>query len=251
MAGGGHVTGHALSAATGEQLLHALQALADPQAFSARYAVPPGTPPMLFAVGDGNHSLATAKAIWEQAKATVGPDHPSRWALVEVENIHDPALHFAPIHRLLFGVSVDLRATLAAALGGHVTLTPVGSAEQMRGRVQSAPAGVQAIGLIEPGGHFAVIEVTGAPTPLAVGTLQPVLDRLLEQGGATQIDYVHGDDVIERLGQQAGCAGFHVPALGKHELLTRVVLGGPLPRKTFSMGEAHEKRYYIESRRIR
>ena len=71
------------------------------------------------------------------------------------------------------------------------------------------------------------------------------------QGGAAQIDYVHGDDVIERLGQAAGNAGFHVPGLGKHELLTRVVHDGPLPRKTFSMGEAHEKRYYVEARRIR
>jgi hypothetical protein len=93
MGGGGHVTGHALSAGAHiERAVRALQALADPQAFAARYAVPAGTPPMLFAVGDGNHSLATAKSIWEQAKATVGLHHPSRYALVEVVNIHDPAL---------------------------------------------------------------------------------------------------------------------------------------------------------------
>jgi Protein of unknown function (DUF1015) len=251
MLGGGRVAGYAIGADQALQAERALATLASPVVFERRHGVPAGTPPMLFAVGDGNHSLATAKAIWDQARATVGPDHPSRWALVEVENIHDPALHFAPIHRLLFGVTVDLRAALAAQLGGHVTLIPVEGAGQMRARVQSAAAGVQAIGLIEPGAGCAVIEITEAPTPLAVGTLQQALDRLLQQGGAAQMDYVHGDDVIERLGQQAGCAGFHVPTLGKHELLTRVVHGGPLPRKTFSMGEAHEKRYYVEARRIR
>jgi hypothetical protein len=202
-------------------------------------------------VGDGNHSLATAKALWDETKAALGPDHPSRWALVEVENIHDPALHFAPIHRLLFGVTGDLRAALRQALGEHVRVTPVADAGTMRQRVAAAPAGTQAIGLIEPATGCSVIDISAPPSPLAVGTLQPLLDAFLQQGGAAQIDYVHGDDVIERLGRQPGCAGFHVPALGKHELLTRVVHGGPLPRKTFSMGEAHEKRYYVEARRIR
>ena len=251
MLGGGHVAGFAVSAEAGARAVQALSALARPAVFEQRHGVAAGTPPMLFAVGDGNHSLATAKAIWDQARATVGPDHPSRWALVEVENIHDPALHFAPIHRLLFGVRADLRAALAGAFGGRATLSAVGDGDTMRRRVQSAPAGTQAIGLIEPGARFSVLEIIDAPAPLAVGTLQPVLDRLLVQGGAAQIDYVHGDDVIERLGQAAGNAGFHVPGLGKHELLTRVVHDGPLPRKTFSMGEAHEKRYYVEARRIR
>jgi hypothetical protein len=251
MLGGGRVAGFAVGAAAGERAAQALSALARPAVFEQRHGVPAGTPPMLFAVGDGNHSLATAKAIWDQARATVGPDHPSRWALVEVENIHDPALHFAPIHRLLFGIKADLRAALAEAFGSRVTVTPVGGGDAMRQRVAAPAAGTQVLGLIEPGRGCSVIEIVDPPSPLAVGTLQPLLDRLLQQGGATQIDYVHGDDVIERLGQGAGNTGFHVPALGKHELLTRVVHDGPLPRKTFSMGEAHEKRYYVEARRIR
>ncbi len=251
MLGGGRVAGHAVSAEQLRRAEQALAALASPAVFEQRHGVPPGTPPMLFAVGDGNHSLATAKAIWDRVKATVGLDHPSRWALVEVENIHDPALHFAPIHRLLFGVTGDLRAALVAALGSRLTVTPAVSAAAMRERVRSATASRQAIGLLEPGACFAVIEITDAPAPLAGGVLQAMLDDFLQQGGATRIDYVHGDDVIERLAQQNGCMGFHVPALGKHELLTRVVHDGPLPRKTFSMGEAHEKRYYVEARRIR
>ena len=112
MLGGGHVAGFAVDAARGQQVVRALQALADPRACAQRYGMPEGTPPMLFAMGDGNHSLATAKSLWERIRANAGMDHPSRWALVEVVNIHDPALAFEPIHRLLFGVKVDVRAAL-------------------------------------------------------------------------------------------------------------------------------------------
>jgi hypothetical protein len=110
-------------------------------------------------------------------------------------------LHFAPIHRLLFGMQADLRAALAEAFGSRVTVTPVGGGDAMRQRVAAPAAGTQVLGLIEPGRGCSVIEIVDPPSPLAVGTLQPLLDRLLQQGGATQIDYVHGDDVIERLGQ--------------------------------------------------
>lgn len=251
MLGGGRVSGRAVDASRGAAAMAALDALAQPAVFEPRYGVPPGTPPMLFAVGDGNHSLATAKALWDEMRATAGPDHPARWALVEVENIHDPALHFAPIHRLLFGVTADLRAVLAEAFGPRVTVSPVADAAAMRQRVAAPPPGTQVIGLIEPGRGCSLITLADAPAPLAVGSLQPLLDRVLQQGGAAQIDYVHGDEVIDRLGRQPGCAGFHLPTPSRHELLTRVVHGGPLPRKTFSMGEAHEKRYYVEARRIR
>jgi hypothetical protein len=250
MGGGGRVSGHALSAAQGAQVERALQALAEPQAFSARYAVPAGTPPMLFAVGDGNHSLATAKSIWEQTKATVGLQHPSRHALVEVVNIHDPALAFEPIHRLLFGVRIDVRQALAEFCGAGLRCIDVASGEAMRQRLKSHTA-AQAFGLVGPGARFAVVELDAPPSSLAVGTVQDFVDRVLADGGAEQVDYVHGDDVLERLGQQAGHVGLHLDTVGKSELLRRVLLEGPLPRKTFSMGEAHEKRFYIEARRIR
>ena len=236
--------------AQGEQVQRALQALADPQAFAARYAVPAGTPPMLFAVGDGNHSLATAKSIWEQAKATVGLQHPSRWALVEVVNIHDPALAFEPIHRLLFGVSDDPRQALAEQYGPRLRCIDVDSGEAMRQRLKGH-GGTQAFGLIGPGARFSVIEISEPPSSLAVGTVQAFVDRFIAHGGAKEVDYVHGDDVLERLALQSGHVGLHLDTVGKSELLKRVVLEGPLPRKTFSMGEAHEKRFYIEARRIR
>ena len=254
MLGGGHVAGFAVDAQRGERAAQALDALARPQVFAARYGVDAQTPPMLFAVGDGNHSLATAKSIWEQVRSTVGPDHPSRYALVEVENIHDPALHFAPIHRLLFGVKADVRAALAEAFGPGLSCTDVTSAELMRERVKAmrdSPHSRQAAGLVGPGPRFSVIEIADPPSTLAVGTLQPFIDGFVAQGGATEIDYVHGDEVLQRLAQAPGSVGFHIGTVAKDELLRRVVHEGPLPRKTFSMGEAHEKRYYVEARRIR
>ena len=251
MSGGGHVSGHALTAAQGQAVQRALRALAEPGAFEARYALPPGTPPMLFAVGDGNHSLATAQSIWQQARATVGLQHPSRYALVEVVNIHDPALVFAPIHRLLFGVRGDVRQALAERLGARVRITDLPDAEAMRRRVQAAAAPLQAFGLVGPGTRFAVAEISDAPSSLAVGTLQAFVDAFIAGGGAAQVDYVHGDDVLERLAQQPGHVGLHLATVAKSELLRRVVLEGPLPRKAFSMGEAHDKRFYVEARRIR
>ena len=251
MLGGGRVAGYAVAGAHGDRAARALQTLASAQAFATRYGVPPDTPPMLFAVGDGNHSLATAKSIWEGVKGSVGMNHPSRYALVEVENIHDPALEFSPIHRLLFGVCVDVRQALAEAFGSRLSCSDVPSARAMRERVEAADGSRHAAGLIGPGARFSVIEIADPPSTLAVGTLQSFIDGLIERGGATHVDYVHGDDVLERLAVNDGCVGIHLAAVSKSALLRMVVREGPLPRKTFSMGEANEKRFYIESRRIR
>jgi hypothetical protein len=251
MLGGGHVAGYAVDGGRWERAAGALVAMTDPEAFVKHYAVAAGTPTMLFASGDGNHSLASAKAYWDSIKASAGMDHPSRFALVEVENIHDPALEFEPIHRLLFGVSVDVRQALAEAFGGRLSCVDVPSAAAMRAQVQAAHGERHAAGLIGPGARFSVVEITDPATTLAVGVLQPFLDRLIEGGGAESVDYVHGDESLERLAMASGCVGVHLAPIGKHDLLRMVVREGPTPRKTFSMGEAHEKRYYIEARRIR
>ena len=251
MLGGGRVAGFAVEGIHRERAGQALQTLADPQEFAARSRVTIDTPPMLVAVGDGNHSLATAKSLWDRVKGSVGMAHPSRFALVEVENIHDPALHFAPIHRLLFGVGVDIRRALSEAFGFRLSCTDVPSAAAMRERVQATGGAEQAVGLIGPGLRFSVITITDPPATLAVGTLQPFVDGLIARGGASHVDYVHGDDALERLAMQDGNVGIHFAAVSKSELLRRVVRDGPLPRKTFSMGEAHEKRFDVEARRIR
>jgi hypothetical protein len=251
MLGGGRVAGYAVEGVRSERATRALRALANPQTFAARYGVAAETPPMLFAVGDGNHSLATAKSIWEQTRSSVGMEHPSRYALVEVENIHDPALEFSPIHRLLYGVTVDVRKALAESFGARVSCTDVPSGAAMRERLLAARGARHAAGLIGPGARFSVIEIDDPQTTLAVGTFQAFIDGLIARGGAREVDYVHGDEALERLAINDGNVGFHLAGVSKSDLLRRVVREGPLPRKTFSMGEADEKRFYIEARRIR
>jgi hypothetical protein len=252
MQGGGRVAGLALEAHAQAQLLQALQALGDGTAFAARHGLPPDTPPMLFAMGDGNHSLATAKACWERIKATAGPDHPARWALVEVVNIHDPALEFSPIHRLLLGVAGEVRQALVAHFGARVRIMDQPDAAAMRAALAALPRSEHAAGLVQPGGRHALVVVADAPAAqLDVASFQGFVDALLAQGGAREVDYVHGDEALAQLADASGNAGLHLATLGKSELIGRVARHGPLPRKSFSMGEADEKRFYLEARRIR
>jgi hypothetical protein len=132
-----------------------------------------------------------------------------------------------------------------------LSCTDVPSAAAIRERVQAAPEGRHSAGLIGPGARFSVLQIDAPQATLAVASFQAFVDHLIEQRGATQVDYVHGDEVLERLAQAEGHAGFHLAALGKRDLLRRVVREGPMPRKAFSMGEPHEKRFYVEARRIR
>jgi hypothetical protein len=250
MQGGGHLTGFAVNAAAQAGVVQALRALAQPQTFAAKYGVGTDQPILLYAMGDGNHSLATAKAIWEKNKPLVGLDHPSRFALVEIENVHDHGLEFEAIHRLLFGCQKDLLAALRTTFGSNFSYTEVASAHAMKQRVDSAGGARQAAGLIGGGQSFGVLEINHPTSNLAVGTLQPFLDQFLAGGGAQAMDYVHGADVLERLALQTGNAGFYFAGMHKSELFTTVILDGALPRKTFSLGHSHEKRYYMEARKI-
>ena len=216
-----------------------------------RRQIQPGSRPrvLLFAMGDGNHSLATAKAIWEQIKAREGViDHPARYALVEVENIHDDGLAFEPIHRVLFDVKDDF----VAALGRFYErchIVPCATSQAMVALVDGEEHPEHAFGVVTPQG-FSVAFIGSPTTNLPVGTLQTFLDVWGKSGGYDKIDYVHGEDVTVRLGSQPGNMGFYLPVIGKGDFFKTVVLDGALPRKTFSMGEAKEKRFYMEARRI-
>lgn len=204
-------------------------------------------PPLQFAMGDGNHSLAAAKAVWQELKDSgAGPDHPARRALVELVNLHDASLTFEPIHRVVFDAD-GLVDDVLAALGA--SLTPVEGPDAVVEAV-AAPAPGQRFGLVTGGGH-AVIEVPEPTHQLTVGTLQAVLDAWLEAHPEASIDYVHGEDVVADLGGRPGNAGFVLPGIGKDAFFASIAVDGPLPRKTFSMGHAHEKRFYLECRRIR
>ncbi len=246
----GHLAGYAVNDELENQVVETLRGLSEPETFAAKYGIGEDQPVLLFAMGDGNHSLATAKAIWEKMKPQVGMDHPARYALVEIENVHDEGLEFEPIHRVLFGLKKDLFAELEKTFGANLTYKPVASAKEMVKAVDSATGQKQAIGLVGGGKAFGVLEITNPSSNLPVGTIQSFLDVFLKEGGAEKIDYVHGEDVTVKLGSQPNNAGFYLPGMSKSDLFKTVILDGALPRKTFSMGEAREKRFYMEARKI-
>jgi hypothetical protein len=246
----GHLAGYAVNDELENQVVETLRGLGELETFAAKYGIGEDQPVLLFAMGDGNHSLATAKAIWEKMKPQVGMDHPARYALVEIENVHDEGLEFEPIHRVLFGLKKDLFAELEKTFGANLTYKPVASAEEMVKAVDSATGQKQSIGLVGGGRAFGVLEITNPSSNLPVGTIQSFLDVFLKEGGAEKIDYVHGEDVTVKLGSQPNNAGFYLPGMSKSDLFKTVILDGALPRKTFSMGEAREKRFYMEARKI-
>jgi len=245
----GHLAGYAVSSELENGVVAALRGLAQPEVFAEKYGVK-DQPVLLFAMGDGNHSLATAKAIWEKVKSTVGMDHPARYALVEIENVHDQALEFEPIHRVLFGLKKDILSSMLAHFGVGYGYLPMASAEEMIKRVDNAKGDKQVIGVIGGGKPFGVIQIARATSNLPVGTLQTFLDAFMKSHGAEKIDYVHGAEVTVELGSQPENIGFYLPGMHKSDLFKTVILDGALPRKTFSMGEAREKRFYMEGRKI-
>jgi hypothetical protein len=228
----------------------ALRSLADPAAFATRYGLDPSQPVLLYAMGDGNHSFATAKAAWDRIRQLAGPNHPARYALVELENLHDPALQFEPIHRVLFDLKKDLPTSLQAYFDTDLNITPLTSVEEMTRLVEQAQGPQQVFGLVGADRQASLVTIDHPRSNLAVGSLQAFLDEFLEQGGAGRIDYVHGQQTVCRLGAEPGNAGFYLPAMRKSDLFKTVILDGALPRKTFSMGAAREKRFYMEARKI-
>ena len=239
---GGRVSGWAVTTQIDlEHVADALQRL--------RAALDPANP-LLFAMGDGNHSFATAKSIWNEVSQTLTPeqrvDHPARFCLVELENIYDPGLEFEPIHRVLFGTD---RAMFERALAGQC-----GSFE--RSTVTDTPAlldeieqrDAQAFGFIDAEGP-AVYRLSKPVASIAAGTLQRTIDALVEAGSG-HVDYIHGVSVADELGRAPGNLALLLPQVPKDAFFASILADGALPRKTFSLGEAQDKRYYLEARRI-
>jgi len=246
----GHLAGYAVDSDFENKVVAALRGLAKPETFASKYGIDPKSPVLLFAMGDGNHSLATAKAIWEKIKPQVGMDHPARYALVEIENVHDEGLQFEPIHRVLFNLRQDLLSALQSSFGANFKYRPLTNADEMFKAVDKSHGADQVIGLFGGGRDCGLIEIAHPLSNLPVGTIQSFLDPFIKAGGAEKIDYVHGRAVVVRLGSQPGNAGFYLPSMSKSDLFKTVILDGALPRKTFSMGAAREKRFYMEARKI-
>lgn len=216
----------------------------------------------LFAVGDGNHSLATAKAVWDEFKEK-NPgvtNHNARYALVEIVNIYDDGLTFEPIHRILFNVDTSaLSDTLVKELGGSVSTCK--DADELEKKVAASRA---SFGIVSNVDGEPVYQLLETPiTELAVSRLQPVLDAFLKAAPAQhvcvgdvcemkkpEIDYIHGSDEVFRLGAKPAATGLLLPPIAKDSFFTTIGTGGPLPRKSFSMGEASEKRFYFECRKL-
>ena len=238
---GGAISGWAVEdPALTAQIVAAADALGSQGVFDAFWPQAAGQPPIAMAVGDGNHSLATAKAYWETIKATLTPEqrenHPARHCLVEVVNIHSEAIAIEPIHRVLYNTD---KAAVLAGLERYSRENGLGFAPG---------SGEQAITLIA-GSEESRWQFATPKAPLTVGTVEQFVEWFLAENPAARVDYVHDAPAIRALAK-TGAVALELPGFEKSDLFKGVVLGGVLPRKTFSMGHAVEKRYYLECRAI-
>lgn len=181
-------------------------------------------------VGDGNHSLASAKVCWENIKKDLPEadhtNHPARYALVELISLYDDGLTFEPIHRVLFNADINLIKTLETKLTGDDTMEIYFNQEVYKINVPSNPF-------------------------IAIKDIQNILDEYISRNRYIEIDFVHGMDSLKKIiKNNQDSVGIVMPALKRDMLLPYIRENGVLPRKSFSLGEAVEKRYYMESKRI-
>lgn len=234
MENGGKIKGYLLDEQQQARVFGALDCLSDNKAFNEKYGLK-DYPTLLFAMGDGNHSLATAKEFYEQLKRE-NPDkdmtnHPARYALAEIVNLHSDALDFEAIHRIVTEVDPEkLMSEMKKALD-----------------LSGNPSDQSFTAII--GGTEKSYYIHKPSSQLSVGSLQDFLDSYLKENGG-KIDYIHGKDVLKQLASKENSIGFILPDMKKSELFPTVIKDGALPRKTFSMGHAEDKRFYVECRRI-
>ena len=235
MKNGGHVKGYLLNKETMDEVDAGLANLADKENFEKKYNVT-GKDVLLFAMGDGNHSLATAKACYEKLKETMPEEeylnNPARYALVELVNLHSPALEFEAINRVIFNVDKD---KLINKLNEYYNINKNGNGQE----IEIITEELDEKWYIE-----------NPKSNIAVGSVQLFLDEYLKENEG-KIDYIHGEETTKNLARQNGNVGFIFNAMPKNELFKTVILDGSLPRKTFSMGHSCDKRYYLEARKIK
>ena len=247
MANGGHITGWALESKVDiEGVEKALNLIAE------KNASPDGST-FLFAVGDGNHSLATAKAVWDEYKKEhpEDKDSPVRYALIEIVNIYDTGLTFEPIHRVIFNIDNEaLIKKLAEKLNGNIKA--IDDADKVIKAVKDSWANFGFFYLDSEGKQKNVLLETKIKE-LAVARLQPEIDAFLKElpdQSKAEIDYIHGTDEVLKLGSKENSLGILLPPIAKDSFFETINGRGPLPRKSFSMGEADEKRFYLECRQL-
>lgn len=234
MKNGGHIKGYLLNNETMDEVDERLKCLADKDYFENKYGVK-DKGILLFAMGDGNHSLATAKACYENLKKEIGEkalSSKSRYALVELVNLHSDALEFEAINRVIFNTDKD---KLLNSLKEYYTINKEGNGQEFRVVTDS----------IDEAWY-----IENPKSNIAVGSIQMFLDDYLKDN-VGKIDYIHGEDVTKSLASKDNNVGFIFDAMAKEDLFKTVILDGALPRKTFSMGHANDKRCYLEARKIK
>lgn len=234
MKNGGHIKGYLLNNETMDEVDERLKCLADKDYFENKYGVK-DKGILLFAMGDGNHSLATAKACYENLKKEIGEkalSSKSRYALVELVNLHSDALEFEAINRVIFNTDKD---KLLNSLKEYYTINKEGNGQEFRVVTDN----------IDEAWY-----IENPKSNIAVGSIQMFLDDYLKDN-VGKIDYIHGEDVTKSLASKDNNVGFIFDAMAKEDLFKTVILDGALPRKTFSMGHANDKRYYLEARKIK
>ena len=228
MLGSGHITGTFIpdGSAIAESIVNGLSALKSENSDG-----------LLFLVGDGNHSLASAKAHWENIREGLSEDekkdHPARFALAEIVNIHDKGLDFEPIHRVIFGISGDEFIAKAKEYFKDSGI-----------EINGDTNGRQSFTVVCEGNEDVTVSLSNPPHTLAVGSVQMMIDSL-----GLECDYIHGEDSVRNLATKEN-TGVLVPAISKDTFFGTVEKEGVFPRKTFSMGEAFEKRFYLEAKKI-
>lgn len=235
MENGGHIKGYKLSNDSMSKVEEGLESLADKDYFEKKYNVK-DKGVLLFAMGDGNHSLATAKANYENLKKAMSEEeylnHPSRYALVELVNLHSDALEFEPIHRVIFDTDVD---KLVNDLYKYYDINEDGNGEYFELVTRDMDK---------------KLYISNPKSNISVGSIQIFLDEYLKDNKG-KLDYIHGDETTRNMGREEGNVAILFEAMPKEELFRTVILDGALPRKTFSMGHSYDKRYYLESRKIK
>ncbi len=234
MQNGGHIKGYKLNESIQNEIILGLEALADKDYFESKYDVT-DKGVLLFAMGDGNHSLATAKACYEKLKEAMGDaalENPARYALVELVNLHSSALEFEAIHRVIFDTDAS---DLIKNLYEYYNINEEGKGQKFELITKDMDK---------------VLYIENPKSNIAVGSIQMFLDDYLSTHKGT-IDYIHGDDVTKDFGSKEGNVGIIFDAMSKEDLFKTVILDGALPRKTFSMGHSYDKRFYLEARKIK
>ncbi|MEG1394312.1 MAG: DUF1015 domain-containing protein [Clostridia bacterium] len=222
---GGHLTGFRVD--NSDEVIKQIESLADKKNMLAKYGV---TDSLLFAVGDGNHSLATAKECWNAIKKGLSEQekaaHPSRFALCELVNLYDNALSFQPIHRVAFNAGEELVDFLVKKLQGDESTKIV-----FRGKET-------------------LVNIPAKPSD-AIADIQQALDEFVKQNQKVELDYIHGEEHLMQVANKKDGVAIFMPTLAKDSLFDYVIRRGVLPRKSFSMGHAEDKRYYCECKKIK